>query len=82
MKAISTEGNLERGGVQMEGCEERHSDGGFGEGHSEVMVLSQIMVVELNEALDCLFDRAHLDQGHLAIFPVKLKTKEHSHCVA
>lgn len=55
---------------------ERHLDGGLGEGHSEVVVLSQIVVVELDERLDRLLHGAHLDQGHLAVFPVKKKKKK------
>lgn len=45
------------------------SDGGLGEGDPEVMVLSQIVVVELDERLDGLLHRAHLDQSHLVVLP-------------
>lgn len=31
----------------------RGSDGGLGEGDPQVVVLSQVMVVELDEGLDC-----------------------------
>lgn len=37
------------------------------------MVLAQVVVVELNQALDGLLHRAHLDQGHLAVVPVQEK---------
>lgn len=47
----------------------RRSDGGLGEGHAEVVVLSQVVVVELNQGLDGLLHCGHLDQGHLAVFP-------------
>lgn len=52
---------------------ERHLDRGLGEGHSKMMVLSQIVVVEFNERLNCFFNRAHLDQGHLTVLPVKYR---------
>lgn len=45
------------------------SDGGLGEGDPKVMVLSEIVVVELDERLDGLLHRAHLDQGHLVVLP-------------
>lgn len=38
-----------------------------------MVVLSQIVIMELNEGLDCFLDWAHLDQSHLAIFSVKYK---------
>lgn len=41
------------------------------------MVLSQIMVMELDEGVDCLLNRAHLDQGHLMVFSIS----EREHCV-
>lgn len=47
------------------------SNSRLGEGHSKMMVLTKIMVVELNEGLDCLLPRTHLNQSHLAIFPEK-----------
>lgn len=36
-----------------------------------MMVLPQVVVVELDEALDGLLHRAHLDQSHLAVLPVE-----------
>lgn len=51
--------------------EERHSDGGLGEGHSKVVVLSKVVVVEFDEAVDGLLNRAHLDQSHLVVLPVR-----------
>lgn len=45
------------------------SDGGLGEGDPQVVVLSQIVVVKLNERLDGLLHRAHLDQSHLMVLP-------------
>lgn len=45
------------------------SDGGLGEGDSQVVVLSQVVVVELDEALDGLLHWAHLYQSHLVVFP-------------
>jgi len=47
----------------------RGSDGGLGEGDPQVVVLSQIVVVELYEGLDGLLHRAHLDQSHLMVLP-------------
>lgn len=41
---------------RLGGTKKRHSDGGLGEGHSEVVVLAQIVVVELDEGLDGLLD--------------------------
>lgn len=35
-----------------------------------MVVLSQIVVVEFDEGLNRLLNRAHLDQGHLAVFSV------------
>lgn len=35
--------------IELEGGRGRHSDGGLGEGHSEVVVLSQIVVMEFDE---------------------------------
>lgn len=34
-----------------------------------MVVLSQVVVVELDEALDGLLHRAHLDQSHLMVLP-------------
>lgn len=36
-----------------------------------MVVLSQVVVVELNQGLDGLLHCGHLDQGHLAVFPRK-----------
>lgn len=38
-----------------------------------MVVLSQVVVVELNQGLDGLLHCGHLDQGHLAVFPRKNK---------
>lgn len=35
-----------------------------------MVVLSKVVVVELDEAVDGLLNRAHLDQGHLVVLPV------------
>lgn len=43
-----------------------------------MVVLSKVMVVEFDEAVDGLLDRAHLDQGHLVVFPVKDTTMHFS----
>lgn len=59
----------------MEEERKRHSDGGLGEGHSKVVVLAQIVVVELDEGLDGLLDGAHLDQGHLAVLSTLKKKR-------
>lgn len=39
---------------RREGRKKRHSDGGLGEGHSKVVVLPKVMVVEFDEAVDGL----------------------------
>lgn len=44
-------------------------DGGLGEGHTQVVVLAQVMVVQVDEGLDGLLHGAHLDQRHLAVLP-------------
>ena len=36
-----------------------------------MVVLAQVVVVELDEGLDGLLHRAHLDQSHLAVLPVR-----------
>lgn len=36
-----------------------------------MVVLSKVVVVEFDEAVDGLLDRAHLDQGHLVVLPVE-----------
>lgn len=38
-----------------------------------MVVLSQVVVVELNQGLDGLLHCGHLDQGHLAVFSRKNK---------
>lgn len=43
------------------------SDRGLGEGHSQVLVSSQAVVVELNQSLSGLLNCGHLDQGHFVI---------------
>lgn len=45
-------------------------DGGFGEGHSQMVVLSQVVVVEDDKSLNGFFHRTQLDQRHLAVLPV------------
>lgn len=52
-------------------------DGGFGEGHSEVVVLAKVVVVEVDQGLDGLLHRAQLDQRHLTVLPVG---GEREHC--
>lgn len=42
-------------------------DGGFGEGHSQVVVVTHVVVVEVNQTLDGLFHRRHLEQRHFVI---------------
>lgn len=39
-----------------------------------MVVLSKVVVVEFDETVDGLLDRAHLDQGHLVVLPVKDRT--------
>lgn len=46
-------------------------NGGLGEGHTQVMVLPQVMIVEVNEGLNGFFHRAHLDQSHFTVLPDK-----------
>lgn len=48
-------------------------DGGLGEGHPQVVVLAQIMVMQVDEGLDGLLHGAHLDQRHLAVLPAEHK---------
>lgn len=36
-----------------------------------MVVLSKVVVVEFDEAVNGLLHRAHLDQGHLVVLPVK-----------
>lgn len=43
-----------------------------------MVVLSKVVVVEFDEAVDGLLDRAHLDQGHLVVLPVKDRTMHFS----
>lgn len=45
-------------------------DGGFGEGHSQMVVFSKVMVMEVDKSLDGFFHRTQLDQRHLAVFPI------------
>lgn len=44
-------------------------DGGLGEGHPQVVVLTQVVVVQVDERLDGLLHGAHLDQRHFAVLP-------------
>lgn len=49
-------------------------DGGLGEGDPQVVVLPEVMVVQVNEGLDRLLHRAHLDQCHLAVLLEELES--------
>lgn len=40
------------------------------------MALAKVMVVELDEGLNRLLHRAHLDQGHLAVLPTRQRQSE------
>lgn len=54
-------------------CSEGVLDGGFGEGHSQMVVFSQVVVVEVDKSLDGLFHRTQLDQCHLTVLLEKLE---------
>jgi hypothetical protein len=56
----------------------RHLDGGLGKGHSQVVVLAQVMVVQFNQRLHSLLHRAHLDQYHLAVLLEELEAFDHT----
>lgn len=43
-----------------------------------MVVLSKVVVVEFDEAVDGLLDRAHLDQGHFVVLPVRDRTMHFS----
>lgn len=43
-----------------------------------MVVLSKVVVVELDEAVDGLLHRAHLDQGHLVVLPITDRTMHFS----
>lgn len=43
-----------------------------------MVVLSKVVVVEFDEAVDGLLNRAHLDQGHLVVLPVRHRTMHFS----
>lgn len=45
------------------------SDGGLGEGHSEVLVVVQLVVVQGDQRLDGLLHRRQLHQRHLPVLP-------------
>lgn len=45
------------------------SDGGLGEGHSEVLVVVQLVVVQGDQRLDGLLHRRQLHQCHLPVLP-------------
>lgn len=45
------------------------SDCIFWEGNSEVTILSKVMIVKLNESVNCFFHRAQLDKSRSAIIP-------------
>lgn len=53
------------------------SDGGLGEGDPQVVVLPQVVVVELDERLERLLHRAHLDQSHLMVLPERETRQRH-----
>lgn len=46
-------------------------NGGLREGHTQVMILTQVMIMEVNERLNGFFHRAHLDQSHFTVLPDK-----------
>lgn len=46
-------------------------NGGLREGHTQVMILTQVMIMEVNEWLNGFFHRAHLDQSHFTVLPDK-----------
>lgn len=50
------------------------SDGGFGEGHSKVVVFAEVVIVELDQALDGLVHGTHLDERHLVVFLEELES--------
>lgn len=39
------------------------------------MVLTQVMIVEIDERLNGLFQGAHLDQSHFTVFPGETETR-------
>lgn len=45
------------------------SDGGLGEGNSEVLVVVQLVVVQGDQRLDGLLHRRQLHQRHLPVLP-------------
>lgn len=47
------------------------SDGGFREGDSEAMATAHIVAMEVNQCLNGLLHRQHLQQGHLVISGLK-----------
>lgn len=54
-------------GVTLDLPPPARSDGGLGEGHAQVVVLAQVVVVQVDERLDGLLHRGHLQEGHLVI---------------
>lgn len=53
-------------------------DSGLGEGHPEVVVLSQVVVVQVDERLNGLLHGTHLNQRHLAILLEELEPFDNS----
>lgn len=49
------------------------SDGGFREGDSETMTTAHVVAMEVDQGLNGLLHRGHLQQGHLAISGVENK---------
>lgn len=43
-----------------------------------MVVLSKVVVVEFDEAVDGLLNGAHLDEGHLVVLPVRDRTMHFS----
>lgn len=50
-------------------------NGGLWEGHTQVVILSQVMIMEVNEWLNGFFHRAHLDQSHFTVLPDKTEVQ-------
>lgn len=50
-------------------------NGGLREGHTQVMILTQVMIMEVNEGLNGFFHRAHLDQSHFPVLPNKTQVE-------
>lgn len=58
------------------------SDCRFWEGNSEVVIFSKVMVMKLNEGLDCFFHGSQLNECHFAIFPEnKVRNKKYTELI-